>query len=142
MTHVLAETTCGLEIVAGLDVVGRAAELGRLLGMPLADALTRGSQHRVEAILLGVAKPRRGANPLTFLDARGDERPPPGATWYALRSPSRADVAAQPAIEETACILEPVSAIYTDPVACLDYQSLYPSMIVAHNLCFSTCVGC
>ena len=141
VTHVLAETTCGLEIVAGLDVVGRAAELGRLLGMPLADALTRGSQHRVEAILLGVAKPRRGANPLTFLDARGDERPPPGATWYALRSPSRADVAAQPAIEETACILEPVSAIYTDPVACLDYQSLYPSMIVAHNLCFSTCVG-
>jgi len=37
--------------------------------------------------------------------------------------------------------MEPESAFYEDPVLVLDFQSLYPSMIIAHNLCFSTCMG-
>lgn len=38
-------------------------------------------------------------------------------------------------------ILEPESKFYTDPVVVLDFQSLYPSMVIAYNLCFSTCLG-
>lgn len=38
-------------------------------------------------------------------------------------------------------VMEPESAFYDDPVIVLDFQSLYPSMIIAYNLCFCTCLG-
>ena len=37
--------------------------------------------------------------------------------------------------------LEPESRFYADPVVVVDFQSLYPSIMNAHNYCFSTCVG-
>lgn len=38
-------------------------------------------------------------------------------------------------------IMEPQSRFYADPMIVLDFQSLYPSMIMAYNYCFSTCLG-
>lgn len=38
-------------------------------------------------------------------------------------------------------VMEPESTMYSDPVVVLDYQSLYPSQIIAYNLCFCTCLG-
>ena len=50
-------------------------------------------------------------------------------------------VANQPAMEAVPLILEPESRFYTDPLLVLDFQSLYPSIIIAYNLCYSTIVG-
>jgi DNA polymerase elongation subunit (family B) len=35
-------------------------------------------------------------------------------------------------------VLEPKRGYYLDPVATLDFASLYPSIIQAHNLCYTT----
>jgi DNA polymerase zeta len=38
-------------------------------------------------------------------------------------------------------IMEPLSAFYNSPLVVLDFQSLYPSVMVAYNYCYSTCLG-
>lgn len=39
---------------------------------------------------------------------------------------------------EGATILEPKRGYYSDPIATLDFASLYPSIMMAHNLCYTT----
>jgi DNA polymerase elongation subunit (family B) len=38
-------------------------------------------------------------------------------------------------------VIEPEKTFYTEPVIIVDFQSLYPSLIIAYNLCYSTCLG-
>lgn len=60
---------------------------------------------------------------------------------YVLLSPSRGQVNQQHAPNCIALMMEPLSNFYHDPMVVLDFQSLYPSMIIAYNLCYSTCLG-
>tara|TARA_B100000767_G_scaffold110729_1_gene105949 strand:- start:179 stop:3097 length:2919 start_codon:yes stop_codon:yes gene_type:complete len=39
-----------------------------------------------------------------------------------------------------AIVLPPLKGYYTDPIGCLDFASLYPSIMITHNLCYSTFV--
>jgi DNA polymerase delta subunit 1 len=41
---------------------------------------------------------------------------------------------------EGAVVIEPTRGFYQEPVATLDFASLYPSIMMAHNLCYSTLV--
>lgn len=43
--------------------------------------------------------------------------------------------------EYLSLILEPQSRMYLEPLIVLDFQSLYPSIMIAYNYCFSTCLG-
>ena len=76
-------------------------------------------QYRVESMMLRIAKP---------LD-------------YVAVSPSVQQRAQSRAPECIPLTLEPHSKYYTDPVVVLDFQSLYPSIMIAYNYCFSTAVG-
>lgn len=41
---------------------------------------------------------------------------------------------------EGATVLDPKAGYYSRPVATLDFASLYPSIMMAHNLCYTTLV--
>jgi DNA polymerase zeta len=102
-----------------LNIVGRTAELARLYGITFFEVLSRGSQFRVESLVMRLTKPNN----------------------YILLSPSKQQVSAQMAPECLPLVMEPQSGFYQDPLLVLDFQSLYPSIIIAYNYCYSTCVG-
>lgn len=39
---------------------------------------------------------------------------------------------------EGATVIEPKKGYYDAPIATLDFSSLYPSIMMAHNLCYTT----
>merc|ERR1719478_1487199 len=41
---------------------------------------------------------------------------------------------------EGATVLEPMTGFYEKPITTLDFASLYPSIMMAHNLCYCTLV--
>lgn len=41
---------------------------------------------------------------------------------------------------EGAIVIDPQIGFYETPIATLDFASLYPSIMMAHNLCYSTLV--
>lgn len=112
-------TVANLLLLEKLDLMRKISESARLYGIDFYSVLHRGSQYRVEAALLLKAH----------------------ALDYVLLSPSKYKVAAQAAMEVIPLVMEPESGFYADPVLVLDFQSLYPSMMIAYNLCFSTCLG-
>lgn len=76
-------------------------------------------------------KLRRGLHESASLESR----------HYFFYSPSLSDANRQEALEVQALTLEPQSAHYKDPVVVCDFTALYPSLMIAYNLCYSTCAG-
>jgi len=108
-----------IELLDKIDFINRTSELARIFGILFYSVISRGSQFRVESMMLRVAKP------LNFVPI----------------SPSVHQRAKMPAPECIQLVMEPESKFYVDPVVVLDFQSLYPSIIIAYNYCYSTCIG-
>lgn len=109
---------CAL-LLAKTEVLLRTAEFARMYGVDFFSVLSRGSQFRVESVVLRITKPRS----------------------FMLPSPSRAQVGRQNAPECIPLVMEPLANMYHSPVIVLDFQSLYPSIMMAYNICYSTCLG-
>jgi DNA polymerase zeta len=60
---------------------------------------------------------------------------------YCLVSPSIQQRQSQPATECIPLVMEPMSGFYDCPICVLDFRSLYPSVVIGYNLCYSTCLG-
>ncbi|EPS72654.1 hypothetical protein M569_02103, partial [Genlisea aurea] len=117
--YALERAKLNLQIMNQLDVINRTSELARVFGIDFFSVLSRGSQYRVESMLLRLARTQN----------------------YLVISPGKHQVANQPAMECLPLVMEPESSFYADPVVVLDFQSLYPSMVIAYNLCYCTCLG-
>ncbi|XP_069463876.1 DNA polymerase zeta catalytic subunit [Ambystoma mexicanum] len=111
---------CGiLQMLEQLDLIGRTSELARLFGIQFLHVLTRGSQYRVESMMLRIAKPMN----------------------YIAVTPSAQQRAQMRAPQCIPLVMEPESRFYSNSVLVLDFQSLYPSIVIAYNYCYSTCLG-
>ncbi|OAG06859.1 uncharacterized protein CC84DRAFT_1142989 [Paraphaeosphaeria sporulosa] len=108
-----------LDILEANEIVPRTSEQARLLGVDFFSVISRGSQFKVESTMFRIAKPEN----------------------YLLVSPSRKQVGQQNALECLPLVMEPQSAFYSSPLLVLDFQSLYPSVMIAYNYCYSTCLG-
>ncbi|KAK3365131.1 hypothetical protein B0T24DRAFT_537026 [Lasiosphaeria ovina] len=117
--HYLTRTRLDLEILEANELIARTSEQARLLGVDFFSVFSRGSQFKVESIMFRIAKPEN----------------------FILVSPSRKQVGGQNALECLPLVMEPQSAFYNSPLVVLDFQSLYPSVMIAYNYCYSTFLG-
>lgn len=108
-----------LDILNKIEIVSKTAEFARIFGVDFFSVIRRGSQFKVESFLFRIGKPEN----------------------YLLLSPSKSDVGKQNAAECMPLIMEPMSGFYSSPLVVLDFQSLYPSIMIAYNYCYSTCLG-
>ncbi|KAF7730556.1 DNA polymerase zeta [Apophysomyces ossiformis] len=113
--YYLDRVQMNLDILDVSEVVNRTSESARVFGVDFYSVITRGSQFKVESVMFRIAKPEN----------------------YMLITPSRKQVGQQRAIECLPMIMEPASQFYSSPLLVLDFQSLYPSIMIA----FSTCLG-
>lgn len=93
-------------------------EMARVTGVPLAFLLSRGQSIKVFSQLLRKARERNLVIP--NLPVQGS--PADGVAY------------------EGATVLDAKQGFYQKPIATLDFASLYPSIMMAHNLCYCTLV--
>ncbi|KAJ4928707.1 hypothetical protein JOQ06_004333 [Pogonophryne albipinna] len=117
--HYVRRVRGTMQLLQQQDVIGRTSELARVFGIQFLHVLTRGSQYRVESMMLRVAKPLN----------------------YIPVTPSVQQRAQQRAPQCIPLVMEPESRFYSNSVVVLDFQSLYPSIVIAYNYCYSTCLG-
>ncbi|KAI9808566.1 MAG: hypothetical protein M1825_003715 [Sarcosagium campestre] len=117
--YYVSRVRTNLEILDENELVARTSEQARLLGVDFFSVFSRGSQFKVESLMFRIAKPEN----------------------YLLVSPSRKDVGGQNALECLPLVMEPQSDFYNSPLLVLDFQSLYPSVMIAYNYCYSTYLG-
>ncbi|KAL7749691.1 DNA polymerase zeta [Sorochytrium milnesiophthora] len=117
--YLLDRSKTNILLLEQCDLLNRTCEFARLFGMDFYSVISRGSQFRVEAMMLRIAKPEN----------------------YITISPSKKQVASQRAAECIPLIMEPESRFYPSPLLVLDFQSLYPSVMIAYNYCYTTCLG-
>jgi len=89
--------------------------MARVSGVPLNYLFTRGQQIKVASMLYRKAK------------------------RYDLLVPGERSGKSDGKFEG-AFVLDPVQKFYQVPIATLDFASLYPSIMMAHNLCYSTLI--
>ena len=117
--YYVSRVRLNLEILEENELIARTSEQARLLGVDFFSVFSRGSQFKVESLMFRIAKPEN----------------------YLLPSPSRKQVGQQNALECLPLVMEPQSAFYNSPLLVLDFQSLYPSVMIAYNYCYSTFLG-
>eukprot|EP00435_Cladocopium_sp_Y103_P014744 s3498_g3.t1 len=88
-------------------------EMARVTGTPINFLLNRGQMIKVQSQLL--RKARQWSFVMPTLKTEGSSDKFEGAT-----------------------VLDPLTGYYPQPIATLDFASLYPSIMMAHNLCYCT----
>lgn len=108
-------------------------EMARVTGVPFNYLLSRGQQIKVVSQLF--RKAREDNYVVPAFKSEGESRSPFLPRNRQLTRRTGADEQ-----YEGATVLEPVQGYYDVPIATLDFASLYPSIMMAHNLCYTSLV--
>ncbi|KAI8818419.1 putative DNA polymerase zeta catalytic subunit [Fimicolochytrium jonesii] len=117
--YYLSRVQYNLDLLDDTSMISRTSEFARVFGIDFFSVISRGSQYKVESIMARIVKPEN----------------------FIMASPTKKQVAAQRACECLPLVMEPQSRFYNSPLLVLDFQSLYPSVMIAYNFCYSTCLG-
>ena len=107
------------KLMETLDLVNRDITMAKTYGIDFESVDSRGSQFKVEALLSRIARRCK----------------------YLLLSAPKIWVRNQDTQEVIPYVQDPERRLHWDPVAVLDFQSLYPSVIISHNICYTTWLG-
>lgn len=110
--YCLKDAMLPLRLLDKLMSVINYMEMARVTGVPMTYLLSRGQQIKVISQLLRKAAEQDLIMPLVHSEAGEDF--------------------------EGATVIEPAKGFYSVPIATLDFSSLYPSIMMAHNLCYTT----
>ncbi|KRX82797.1 DNA polymerase delta catalytic subunit [Trichinella nativa] len=112
--YCLKDAYLPLRLLDKLMSVINYIEMSRVTGVTVSNLLTRGQQIKVISQLM-----RRTREQNLFLPA--------------VRSEVGEDYTG-------ATVIEPIKGYYNKPIVTLDFASLYPSIMMAHNLCYTTLI--
>ncbi|KAI5147997.1 DNA polymerase delta subunit 1 [Enteropsectra breve] len=111
--YCLQDTYLPLRLLDKLNIIVNYVELSRATKVPLEYFLTRGAAIKVLSQIYHEAK----------------------ISGYAIPD---LNVAGNEEGFEGAFVMDPIKDYYRDPIAVLDFSSLYPSIIISKNLCYTT----
>ena len=113
--YCLKDAYLPLRLMDKLMCLFNLTEMARVTGVPITFLFTRGQQIKVASQLYRKARNHNLVIPV--------DRHKSNEGQY-----------------EGAVVIEPTRGFYKEPIATLDFASLYPSIMMAHNLCYSTLV--
>ncbi|CRG97181.1 DNA polymerase delta catalytic subunit, putative [Plasmodium gallinaceum] len=115
-TYCIKDGVLPLRLIDKLLFIYNYVEMARVTGTPFVYLLTRGQQIKVTSQLYRKCKELNYVIPSTYIKVNTNEK------------------------YEGATVLEPIKGYYIEPISTLDFASLYPSIMIAHNLCYSTLI--
>ena len=119
--YCLKDAYLPIRLLDKLMVLVNNAEMARVTGVPIGWLLERGQQIKVFSQMLRKGKNKNLLFPTVEYSGGGQDQQ--NAAGY-----------------EGATVIEPIKGFYNRPIATLDFASLYPSIMMAHNLCYSTLI--
>ncbi|MES1905402.1 MAG: DNA polymerase zeta catalytic subunit [Paramarteilia canceri] len=119
LKYIWKQTLVNFMLISKMDIIPKISASSRINGVIFHDAYNRGSQFQVESIMIRNSRKYNYLLPSVSVKQRNYMAP----------------------IMSIPLTLEPATKFYTNPVIVLDFQSLYPSIMIAFNYCYTTCLG-
>lgn len=114
--YCMKDTYLPLKLLFVTNALMNYCEMARVTGVPFDYLVSRGQSIKVLSQLLRRAR----------------------AQGYVLPT---IDVGSRDETYEGGYVMEPMRGFYADPIVVLDFSSLYPSIMMAYNICYTTLLG-
>ena len=113
--YCLKDALLPIRLIDKLMIMINTIEMARVTGVPISYLLTRGQSVKVLAQILRESSPRDLVLPVVKTSQDNQF--------------------------EGATVIDPIRGYYKQPITTLDFASLYPSIMRAHNLCYTTLIN-